>query len=91
MITTDVSARSIHLQWNPPSENDQNGLIVGYIAQYFITTTNSSMAIETNTTELLLDAQPYTNYRIRVAAFNAAGHSPFSEFTSVDTLQDGNI
>ena len=85
----DATSDTIHLYIIPPPDQDQNGIITGYIIEYFSSRETESILIEIDSTQYMLEAVPYTNYTLRVAALNSAGQGPFSEYLLVETLQDG--
>ena len=87
VTATEVSSDSIYLRWSPPPLEDQNGIITGYIIDSFSNRKNSSFSV--NLTEHNLEAFPYTEYTLRVAALNSVGQGPFSDVVYVKTLQDG--
>ena len=42
-------------------------------------------------TEYTLEAAPYTDYVVSVAAVNSAGQGPFSDITEIRTPEDGIV
>ena len=78
-LTAEPSSVSAILRWDPPAEEDQNGVITGYLIKYQLSSDSSSqmnitVALET---ELLLDN--LTNgvtYNFTVAAINSNGTGP---------------
>lgn len=85
----DATSDTIHLHIIPPPDQDQNGIITGYIIEYFSSRETESILIEIDSTQYMLEAVPYTNYTLRVTSLNSAGQGPFSEYLLVETLQDG--
>ena len=84
-----VTPEIIHLCWTAPSEEEQNGVITGYLVEYMTNRRNGSEIISVNETEYVLESLPHTIYQIGVAALNSAGQGPLSDFTTITTPQDG--
>ena len=70
--------RTLNLTWQPPPEDDRNGIITGYVVnitgqtvqeQYFYQTPNTSLVVES--------LHPYYSYVCGVAAETTAGRGPF--------------
>ena len=85
-----MSPYSVVINWEPPPEEEQNGVIIKYtinvtytdtlvVTQYFTTSTSI------NITSL----EPYTTYVCVVAADTAVGTGPFSHLVFVQTLETG--
>ena len=87
-----MSPVSIRVNFTPPIDINQNGLVssynVSYIGQTFDTTTqfvtvNVTNAIYPSTVETLsvnlTGLQEHDNYTVRVSAVNQIGASPFSD------------
>ena len=89
VTVSDVMSDAIRLHIVPPAEQDQNGVITGYIIEYSSSRNNTNVSVKLNSTEYTSEAHPYTIYTLRVAAVNSAGHGPFSKDLHVQTLQDG--
>ncbi|KAM8836507.1 protein sidekick-2 isoform 4-T4 [Spinachia spinachia] len=102
VIASGRTNQSIMIQWQPPPESHQNGILRGYTIRYRLTglpvdyqTKNISSPDVTNL--LLEDLIIWTNYEIEVAAYNGAGLGTFShkvtEWTlqGVPTIAPGNV
>ena len=85
-----VTTHSLFLVWNPPSPEDQNGVIIRYrvnitvsgsMEMYQLSSVNSSITV--------LSLRPYTNYIFTIAAETAVGVGPFSGAYMVMTATDG--
>ena len=77
-MAMNSSATSILVTWSPPPEDDQNGVILGYIITYIIigdelSTTMSTPETTINITGLAI----YTEYNISVAAYTVIGTGPY--------------
>uniref|UniRef100_A0A8C9WZ90 Sidekick cell adhesion molecule 2 n=1 Tax=Sander lucioperca TaxID=283035 RepID=A0A8C9WZ90_SANLU len=102
VIASGRTNQSIMIQWQPPLESHQNGILRGYTIRYRLTglpvdyqMKNISSPDVTNM--LLEDLIIWTNYEIEVAAYNGAGLGTFShkvtEWTlqGVPTIAPGNV
>ncbi|XP_058231848.1 protein sidekick-2 isoform X2 [Hemibagrus wyckioides] len=92
VIASGRTNQSIMIQWQPPPENHQNGLLQGYIIRYCLSglPVDCQMKNITNpdqTNLLLEDLIIWTNYEIEVAAYNGAGQGVFSQKVTEWTLQ----
>ncbi|KAG1663046.1 Protein sidekick [Nymphon striatum] len=87
------SATSIMIQWQPPSEDNQNGILKGYIIRYKLAGYKGSPWSERNLTNenqrnfLLQDLIIWKNYEIQVAAYNGMGVGKFSQSIFVRTRE----
>ncbi|KAM7381296.1 hypothetical protein PAMA_012239 [Pampus argenteus] len=102
VIASGRTNQSIMIQWQPPPESHQNGILRGYTIRYRLTGLPVDYQIKNisspDVTNLLLeDLIIWTNYEIEVAAYNGAGLGTFShkvtEWTlqGVPTIAPGNV
>ncbi|CAG06587.1 unnamed protein product, partial [Tetraodon nigroviridis] len=102
VIASGRTNQSIMIQWQPPPESHQNGILRGYVVRYRLTGLPVDYQLKNisspDVTNLLLeDLIIWTNYEIEVAAFNGAGLGAFShkvtEWTlqGVPTIAPGNV
>ncbi|XP_051926661.1 protein sidekick-2 isoform X2 [Hippocampus zosterae] len=102
VIASGRTNQSIMIQWQPPPESHQNGILRGYTIRYRLTGLPVDYQIKNIsspdvTTLLLEDLIIWTNYEIEVAAYNVAGLGTFShkvtEWTlqGVPTIAPGNV
>ncbi|PWA21587.1 hypothetical protein CCH79_00003262, partial [Gambusia affinis] len=102
VIASGRTNQSIMIQWQPPPESHQNGILRGYIVRYRLTGLPVDYQLKNIsspdvTTLLLEDLIIWTNYEIEVAAYNGAGLGIFShkvtEWTlqGVPTIAPGNV
>ncbi|XP_077482047.1 protein sidekick-2 isoform X1 [Stigmatopora argus] len=102
VIASGRTNQSIMIQWQPPPESHQNGILRGYTVRYRLTGLPVDYQIKNIsspdvTTLLLEELIIWTNYEIEVAAFNGAGLGAFSrkvtEWTlqGVPTIAPGNV
>uniref|UniRef100_A0A8C6T0U0 Sidekick cell adhesion molecule 2b n=1 Tax=Neogobius melanostomus TaxID=47308 RepID=A0A8C6T0U0_9GOBI len=92
VIASGRTNQSIMIQWQPPPESHQNGILRGYNVRYRLTGLPVDYQIKNITspdvTNLLLeDLIIWTNYEIEVAAYNGAGMGTFSHKVTEWTLQ----
>ena len=86
---TEVAADSVYLHWSSPTQENQNGVIIGYtVVIRSVQVRNISIA--SDSTEYTLEAaDPYTDYQLSVAAVTSVGQGPFSAAVHVKTLPAG--
>ncbi|KAE8283995.1 Protein sidekick-2 [Larimichthys crocea] len=92
VIASGRTNQSIMIQWQPPPESHQNGILRGYTIRYRLTGLPVDYQIKNisspDVTNLLLeDLIIWTNYEIEVAAYNGAGLGTFSHKVTEWTLQ----
>uniref|UniRef100_A0A8C9TXB7 Sidekick cell adhesion molecule 2 n=1 Tax=Scleropages formosus TaxID=113540 RepID=A0A8C9TXB7_SCLFO len=92
VIASGRTNQSIMIQWQPPPESHQNGVLQGYIIRYCLAGLPVGYQFKNITnpdqTNLLLeDLIIWTNYEIEVAAYNGAGLGTFSHKVTEWTLQ----
>ena len=84
------SSQSIILVWEPPSPEDQNGLIVGYTINITdLETGERYQHLSTSTNITIGSLTPFTTYICIIAARTNIGIGPFSTVVTVQTLEDG--
>ncbi len=90
------SARSdseIMIQWQPPSEEDQNGEILGYIVRYRLFGYHDSPWSFRNVTKplqrtyLITELITWKDYEIQIAAYNEKGVGSYSQPIKVKTRE----
>ena len=86
----NITSTIIHMSWEPPLSEDQNGVITGYTLNVTSLVKGETEELFTESTGYVLDpVSPYTLYSAAVAAQTDAGRGPFSASVSVQTLEDG--
>ncbi|XP_058244423.1 phosphatidylinositol phosphatase PTPRQ isoform X1 [Hemibagrus wyckioides] len=81
----NISSTSIFVSWNPPL--NPNGKITHYTVYILNLKTHKARQQVTNTTNIILtDLDKYTQYKVRVAAWTAAGESPVSDEDNIFIL-----
>ncbi|KAG8446470.1 hypothetical protein GDO86_014070 [Hymenochirus boettgeri] len=92
VIAIGHTNQSIMIQWQPPPETHQNGVLRGYVIRYCISGLPVAYLYRNISNPdinnmLLQDLIIWTNYEIEVAAFNNAGLGVFSNRVNEWTLQ----
>jgi len=102
VTATAISSTAIAMRWVPPSPQHINGIIQGYYVN-MSTVFNGSVVSSrrrfvsnlTNMggdqTAVLTGLYKYTEYRLTVVCFTAAGSGPPSRQIAVRTLEDGKL
>ncbi|XP_026510348.1 protein sidekick-2 [Terrapene carolina triunguis] len=102
VIASGRTNQSIMIQWQPPPESHQNGLLKGYLIRFCLAGLPVGYQFKNITNAevnnlLLEDLIIWTNYEIEVAAYNSAGLGVYSarvtEWTlqGVPTVPPGNV
>ena len=71
LSATSVNATTLLLKWLPPSQEEQNGIIVEYAITLTELSTNFSVdfvSISNSTETVINDLHPYYRYSVQVAA-----------------------
>ena len=85
-----VTTHSLSLVWNPPSPEDQNGVIIRYRVNITVLgTMEMYQLLSVNGSITVLSLRPYTTYIFTIAAETAVGVGPFSGVHTVMTATDG--
>ena len=107
VILSVQSPRNITLSWEPPSLEEQNGLLVQYHVIVMETQIlyldngtvispmgdnfNRTYNVSEGRTQLIDMLHPSYNYTVRIAAATVVGIGPFSDPITVMTLEDGKF
>ena len=88
---TNTTPNSINLQWNPPLDEDVNGIIITYVIRYMIieqlgvdqvSMDTLNINVTGNITEnTLVTLANYTVYEISIGAATAIGEGPTTSLT----------
>ncbi|XP_032642912.2 protein sidekick-2-like, partial [Chelonoidis abingdonii] len=92
VIASGRTNQSIMIQWQPPPESHQNGLLKGYLIRFCLAGLPVGYQFKNITSTevnnlLLEDLIIWTNYEIEVAAYNSAGLGVYSPRVTEWTLQ----
>ena len=90
MVVAD-SPRSLRLTWEPPLDENRNGIITEYTA--FVTVDGgTAMELTTANTSLVVgNLRPFTTYSCSVAASTRVGQGPLTGTMLVTTPEDGKM
>lgn len=73
------SPTSANITWDPPPDDDINGVIVLYVINVTMVGSGQTFLLNSTTTDLnLTTLQPYTTYICVISAVTSAGMGPFS-------------
>ena len=87
---TATSPYSAYLTWEPLDEEDQNGVIIGYVIQVTILETNTTVYLFSNTTYLVVNTlRPWRTYICIIAARTSVGTGPYGSVFVLQSPQDG--
>ena len=82
-----MSHEEVFISWMEPNNEDQNGIISGYVINVTRSDTGVIIQRSSTITNLYLDIlEPFTTYACQVASMTVAGLGPFS--ISVSFLTD---
>ncbi|XP_030067895.1 protein sidekick-1 [Microcaecilia unicolor] len=92
IVASGRTNQSIMVQWQPPPENDHNGVLHGYILRYRLAGLPGEYQYKNISSPeinycLVRDLIIWTQYEIQVAAYNGAGLGSFSRAVTEYTLQ----
>lgn len=87
----EIGVRSVNIRWDPPRNEDQNGIITYY--QLVLSEKQLNLSdVVVNTTDTLYtftNLEEYNLYYCEVAAATAAGLGPYSIAVNFTTLANG--
>lgn len=100
IVGTAVDSTSLRVTWNPPSEENQNGVLIAYKISYTkISLGNAvpfddqtAMIVEVDSAERTHDIEnleKWTVYELKMAAATIKGDGPWSTPISAQTDEDG--
>ena len=90
LIATNITSRSITLQWKPPPEEYCNGIIRSYVVVCHEKDSNGTIKeLSSKTVELTVnELHPFLIYGCKVAAVTVS-QGPYSDTIYIPTLEDG--
>ena len=89
---TMVTPYSVSLQWDPPTPDKQNGLIVSYTINVMTYDQVVKMVVLSNTTlQTISNLTPYTPYMFKLAASTTIGQGPLSKSILTRTSETSNF
>ena len=78
------------MTWQPPTEEDKNGIITQYTVTVTEVLTGVVQSHTTGNTQLRVEAlHPYYSYHCNVAAATVIGYGPPSQDVPVEMTEDG--
>ena len=87
-----ISSRSAEISWNPPLQEERNGIIISYIVTISEQGTDTQLQLTFTTTIVTLNMlNPFTTYSVAVSASTAVGVGPPTAQLSFITAEDGKI
>ena len=85
-----MSSQSISLNWDSPSFEEQNGIIIGYIINVTVVETEENFDLFSNSNNLTIGLlRPYSTYRLKIAGQTVVGIGTFSAAITIMTPEDG--
>ena len=86
-----LSSSSLLLTWQPPLDDQLNGILTGYVVNVTETETGNQYQISTDAAQYTFEGlHPFYQYMFIVAALTV-GQGPFSEIFPLRMPQDGMI
>lgn len=74
-----LDSRRVEFRWLPPSAEEMNGVVIGFVLRITGQDSNEMIELQTNETNILVEnLHPFYSYVFTVAAFTEAGTGPFS-------------
>ena len=87
---TVTSPYSALLTWDPPPNDQKNGVIINYVIYIVILETGENFTLYSNTTSLFVDGlRPFRTFECIIAALTNVGVGPYSAIFTLSTPQDG--
>ena len=84
------SPSTVILEWDPPLQEDRNGVITGYLVNITEVESGKEFQFSSSTNSLSIDSlTPFTTYTCVIAATTIVGHGPYSNTIVVLTPEDG--
>ncbi len=82
----------LSLEWDPPAEENQNGIIIDYFVNVTAVETSTAFSVVSggSLSTTIPGLHPFYTYNYIIAAVTNVGRGPFSMSRSVQMPQDGN-
>ncbi len=89
--TFPLTPSSLSLEWDPPADEDQNGVIVDYVINITAVETSTAFSVVTGgaLSVTIPGLHPFYTYSYVIAAVTAIGRGPFSIAETVQMPPDG--
>ena len=89
IVAQPIDSRTLLLAWEPPAEEEQNGIIREYFINISAAETSDEFQYQaTNTTVIVEDLHPHYTYSFVISAVTI-GHGPYSEAYTIQMPEDG--
>ena len=90
VLAYNTTSTSIHLSWDPPPDDQRNGIIIYYTVHIVPPHGGASVHLNSTDTRIVVTSlSPYTTYSCSVAASTSVGIGPFSSAIMVQTNPTG--
>ena len=91
LIATALGSRTLHITWQPPVEEERNGIIRRYVINITELDSGNEYQLENVTTEITVqDLHPFYRYSYSVAAETVA-LGPFTLGSIIEMPEDGKL
>ena len=91
LLAAALDSRTLHIRWQPPAEEDRNGIIRRYVINVTELYTGTNFELEsTNTETTLPNLHPFYQYSCSVAAETVA-LGPSTPGVTIEMPEDGNF
>ena len=91
LLATALDSRTLHISWQPPAEEDRNGIIRRYVTNITELNTGTDFELESTNTEITLqNLHPFYQYSCSVAAETVA-LGPSTPVVTIEMPEDGNL
>ena len=91
LVVVSESSRSLRLTWEPPFEENRNGLIITYTV-FIVADDGTSLELTAaGTSVVAADLRPFTTYTCSVAASTSVGRGPTTPTFLLTTPEDGEL
>ena len=91
VVAVAVTSRSIRVTWEPPQDDQQNGVIQHYKIVVMVQQTRDILTLNTTSTSITIpNLHPAYDHTVEVAAVTIS-EGPYSDAISIITPDDGKI
>ena len=91
LIATALGSRTLHITWQPPVEEERNGIIRRYVINITELDSGNEYQLENVTTEITVqNLHPFYRYSYSVAAETVA-LGPFTPGSIIEMPEDGKL
>jgi len=91
LLAVSLDSRTLLISWQPPAEEDRNGIIRRYVTNVTELDTGTNFEMESTNTEITLqNLHPFYQYSCSVAAETVA-LGPSTPVLTIEMPEDGNL